>query len=119
MADEIRCTFCGVDRTHAWKLVTGFGAVVCDACVKLCRAAEHDRDASVRVVRVRPTRVGPTALVGYIRPAERPFDEACAFCGQEPNKDGRLFVADSASICGECIILCEGIHMEERHARGV
>jgi ATP-dependent protease Clp ATPase subunit len=117
--DEMRCTFCGVDRTHAWKLVAGFGAVVCDACVKLCRAAEQDIDASMRVVRVCPTKVGPTGLVGYIRPASRRFDEACPFCNQAPDTDRRLFVAEIASICSECILLCEGIYEEERRARGL
>jgi ATP-dependent protease Clp ATPase subunit len=116
--DEIRCTFCGVDRAHAWKLVAGFGAVVCDGCVKLCRVAEQDIDASIRVVHIRPTKVGPTVLVGSIRRANRRFDEACPFCGQEPDKNRRLFVAESASICNECIALCEEIHEEERRVRG-
>jgi ATP-dependent protease Clp ATPase subunit len=114
----VRCTFCGVERDHTWKVVVGFGTVICDGCVRLCHEAVATAPESPLVIPIRPTKVGPTLLAKGILPAPRPFDVACPFCNGEP-ADGRpLFLADTASICSECIALCEEIYEQERRAGG-
>jgi ATP-dependent protease Clp ATPase subunit len=112
--DDLRCTFCGLDRQRAGHLVAGFGAVICDGCVGVCRAAEQTLADSVRVVAVHPAKVGPTARPASIALPSRPFGGACPFCGLPPSDDRRLFVADAASICSDCLTLCEEFLEEQR-----
>jgi ATP-dependent protease Clp ATPase subunit len=113
MADtrrEIYCTFCGVDPKAARHLVTGFGAVICDECVGLCHQAEKGLADSARVVPMRPVQLGSTTLVTYnVEAAAHPFGEACPFCGLPPTSERRLFLAEHASICTDCIRLCDGV----------
>jgi|SRR5450432_3038455 len=114
----VRCTFCGVERQDTWKLVVGFGTVICDGCVKLCHVAAADLPQSALVVPLEPAKIGPTLLAKGILPAPRPFTVACPFCNREPKEDRPLFLADTASICSDCVALCEEIYEQEPKARG-
>lgn len=114
----VRCTFCGVEREHTWKVVVGFRTVICDGCVQLCHEAAAALPESQLVVPLRPTKVGPILLAKGILPAARPFDVACPFCNREPTEGRPLFLADTASICSECIALCEQIYEDERRSEG-
>jgi ATP-dependent protease Clp ATPase subunit len=111
------CSFCGVDRYHTRKLVTGLGAVVCEGCVSLCRSAEKHAPEATLIIPIQPLKVGPVAAPPWTKSSIAPFAEACPFCGLTPSKERKLFVAEVASICSECTVLCEGIYEEERRGR--
>jgi hypothetical protein len=110
----VRCTFCGVDDEYERKVVIGFGTVICDGCVALCRAEENGLPVTACVVPFRPEIVGPRGLAKGILPASRPFASVCPFCDREPSTARRLFVGDTGSICSECIATCEQIYGQER-----
>ena len=109
----VRCTFCGADKQHTTQLVVGFGTVICRNCVILCHAAERGLPESVRVVPLQPPTVGPKVLAKGILPARHPFSVACPFCDREPTEGRRLFLGDGASICSECIALCDEMDQQE------
>jgi ClpX C4-type zinc finger len=35
-SDDVRCSFCGKDRTQTARLIAGPGVYICDRCVELC-----------------------------------------------------------------------------------
>jgi ATP-dependent protease Clp ATPase subunit len=92
MDDEIRwrellhCSFCGRRQRRVRKLIAGPGIYICDGCVALARTWPPLPD---------PGR-------------------ACGFCGGWSPGKGRVVASGAATICTDCLDLCDEIIREEQ-----
>ncbi len=109
-----RCTFCGRAKREVGTLIEGPLAMICDVCVNGCLDALRSRPATCRVLAFRP--------VGSDKPEtleENPSRIAgtCHFCGRPESETACLLHGYVASICDECVMLCEDFLADERDER--
>ena len=92
MDDELRwrellhCSFCEASRRQRRKLVAGPGVYICHRCVTLARSWP---------------------------PVPHP-GRTCSFCGSWSPAQGRVVAHGAATICAQCLDLCDEIIAEER-----
>jgi ATP-dependent protease Clp ATPase subunit len=85
--DLLRCSFCGRAQRQVAKLIAGPQDVfICDGCVALARRWPVGAD---------PRRT-------------------CSFCGRSAATVARLVSHGAASVCDECLDLCDEIIAEEQ-----
>jgi ATP-dependent protease Clp ATPase subunit len=85
--DLLHCSFCGLAQRQVAKLIAGPDAnFICDGCVTLARAWPVGAD---------PART-------------------CGFCGKAAATVTRLVSHGEASVCDECLDLCDEILAEEQ-----
>jgi ATP-dependent protease Clp ATPase subunit len=84
--DLLRCSFCGRAQGQCAKLVAGPGVYICDGCVTLARTWP---------------------------PAPYP-GRTCSFCGQWDPGKARVTTHGSATICADCLDLCDEIIVAEQ-----
>jgi ClpX C4-type zinc finger protein len=118
---ETGCSFCGVQRSEARKLIAGPGVFICDGCVDLAVEVLAEGEAANRRTRLVGTDPG--------NPKAR-----CSFCGRKRDRAGDMAEApdrpplplrkrssfarraEAVRICGDCIGLCEEILSEQRES---
>lgn len=107
--DLLACTFCGRSQSEVRKLVAGPSAFICDSCIGL--AEDVVNSGSAADTPLGPVRAVPTQ--------ER---QACSFCGKPRYRVAGLAAISAqtrgrypepASICTECIDLCNEILAKE------
>jgi ClpX C4-type zinc finger len=107
-AATLACSFCGTHQRKTRKLIAGPGVFICDRCVTEARhiAAGNTATGTASLIAVGPRASG-----------------RCGFCGKDRGRVARLVtveggppVADrrpgkyaTASICNECLDLCDEI----------
>ncbi len=106
----LACTFCGSPQNKVRKLIAGPGAYICDGCVEAAETVIGSGQAA-------STQAGLiTAVPGQEKQAR------CSFCGKyRPTVAGLAKVSAenmdqapaSATICTECLELCDEINREE------
>jgi ATP-dependent protease Clp ATPase subunit len=84
--DLLHCSFCGRAQQQVAKLVAGPGVYICDGCVAQARTW----------------------------PADPYPGRSCRFCGKWTPGTGRVTTHGSATICAECLDLCDEIIAEEQ-----
>ena len=84
--DLLRCSFCGRAQRQVPKLIAGPGVSICSGCVTLARTW----------------------------PALPHPGRTCSFCGKWRPRDGRVAGHGTATICDECLDLCDEIIAEEQ-----
>ena len=84
--DLLRCSFCDRTQGQCAKLIAGPGVYICDRCVTLARTWP---------------------------PAPHP-GRTCSFCGRWDPRKTRVTTHRSATICAECLDLCDQIIAEEQ-----
>jgi ATP-dependent protease Clp ATPase subunit len=83
----LHCSFCGRAQGQVAKLIAGPDTrFICDGCVALARTWPAGGD---------PQR-------------------SCSFCGRSAATVARLVTHEAASICDECLDLCDEIVAEEQ-----
>ena len=105
---DLSCTFCGKAQREVRKLIAGPTIYICDECIKLSndilaeeaeRKGREDGTASAPKKKERTKEPGPKFC--------------CSFCGKYQREVRSLIAGPSASICNECIGLCNDIIAEE------
>ena len=100
--DLLSCSFCGKHQKQIQKLIAGPGVYICNECTELVH----------RVLAVPSgTATTPIATIGQVSAADRA--ELCSFCGKPRYLLTAMASADGASICNECLELCDEIISEE------
>ena len=94
------CTFCGKNQNEVKKLIAGPGVNICGQCVDVCNKV---LDGSP------PSKLPEIAAV---------VKGKCSFCGKIPEQtaSGQMLSGSGASICHECVDLCNEIVNEELFA---
>jgi ribosome-binding protein aMBF1 (putative translation factor) len=105
----LACSFCGRTQPRTKVLVAGPGVWICDRCIK--------RAGTVMTSgRAAQTPLGPLSAV-----PEDVTDRRCSFCGKSRYQVSGLVISidnpvgksgEDASICAECLSLCQEIHAE-------
>ena len=99
----LACSFCGRSGYDVAHLVAGPGVYICERCVE---AAGHVGGPGERQAGASLTAVS----------ADHP-SSVCSFCGKKRADVDRLITAGPrASICGDCLTLCQDIVEEQRDA---
>ena len=113
--DFCNCSFCGIGKDEAHKLIAGPGVFICDQCVALAH------DVSLKGEPGSNQRTRLTLVAARTR---------CSFCGKRSRKIPRLvggpglpssklqrtkYGGPGARICSECLDLCDEIMFEESH----
>ena len=106
----LACTFCGISQYKVRKLIAGPGVYICDACVELAQGVLSSGS-------VTNTRLGPMHAV-----PDRDGRVRCRFCDKHRDQVAGLAamsagtddeVSVPATICAECLSLCNEIITEE------
>lgn len=124
-APEVACTFCGRKRTEAMKLIAGPHACICDTCVPRARtvisSGPQPNSPFVPVI-MMPEHGQPQC-----EPRSEPRTKlACSFCGSQRHQVAGLAASSippapssaphgllpRATICTECLDLCDEIFAE-------
>jgi ClpX C4-type zinc finger len=100
--DLLSCSFCGKHQKQIQKLIAGPGAYICNECVKRVHGV---------LAAAGKTATTPIATIGQVSAADRA--EQCSFCGKPRSKITAMASAGHATICNECIELCDEIISEE------
>jgi hypothetical protein len=108
------CTFCGRDQKHVKKLIAGPGAYICDNCTGLARNVISSGE---------PVNAGGAWLTA-VPEQEQQLRVPCSFCGKYRHQVVGLAASSAqterkvpATICNECLDLCEEIITEELTSR--
>jgi hypothetical protein len=108
------CTFCGRDQKHVKKLIAGPGAYICDNCTGLARNVISSGE---------PVNAGG-AWLAAVPEQEQQLRVPCSFCGKYRYQVAGLAASSAqterkvpATICNECLDLCEEIITEELTSR--
>ena len=106
------CSFCGKSQPEAAKLIAGPGVYICDGCVTLAEGVLDSGEAA-------RTEYGQVTTVSEQNPRM-----SCSFCGKTRAQVPGLATAPTvphrktpATICPECLALCDEIIAEELAAR--
>jgi hypothetical protein len=120
--DLLACTFCGKPQNKVRKLIAGPGVYICEGCIELIENVISSGQAA-------RTGLGPIGNV-----PEQQKRERCNFCGKPRDQvagmagialgaeggtgegaGGKLpgKPAGTATICSECLVLCNEIIVEE------
>jgi len=106
------CSFCGKSQHEVAKLIAGPGVYICDGCVTLAEGVLTSGEAA-------GTEYGLVTTVSEQNPRM-----ACSFCGKTRGQVPGLAIAPPvphrqtpATICPECLALCDEIIAEELAAR--
>ena len=106
----LACTFCGSPQNKVRKLIAGPGAYICDGCVEAAETVISSGQAA-------STQLGSITAV-----PEQEEHARCSFCGKYRPTVAGLAMASaqsvgqtsaSATICTECLELCDEINREE------
>lgn len=106
----LACTFCGRPQNKVRKLIAGPGACICERCVEAAETAIGSGQAA-------STQVGLISAV-----PEQEKQARCSFCGKYRSTVAGLAMVSaentgqapaSATICTECLELCDEINREE------
>jgi hypothetical protein len=92
---EIACSFCGLPKSEARRIVAGPDVFVCDRCIALASEVV-DRGESQVNERVALVLVSDSSL-------------ACSFCGKKAQGATRMTTSGEVRICGDCLGLCNQI----------
>ena len=92
---EATCVGCGVEKRAADRAIAGPSVLICDRCV---------RRAAGLLDGWRPGEVRTAAPGAAAR--------RCSFCGKGREECFGLLAFTRGAICGECVVLCEGILQE-------
>jgi hypothetical protein len=107
---ELACSFCGRRQRKARKLVAGPDVYICESCVEKAETA-------IRSGKDTETSPGPLQSVPDTMAQRR-----CSFCGKRRHQvtglatsvgDPAGKLADDATICADCLILCREILSEQ------
>ena len=107
---DLACTFCGRSQHEVRKLIAGPGVYICDACVELAEGVASSGTAAT-------TQLGAVHAV-----PEQDRRARCRFCGKNRDQITGLAAmaaetgsegSGPASICTECLSLCNEILTEE------
>jgi hypothetical protein len=106
------CSFCGKTQHEAAKLIAGPGVYICDECVRLAEGVLGSGEGAC-------TEYGQVTAVSEQNPRM-----PCSFCGKTRDQVPGLAIAPPvphrktpATICPECLALCDEIIAEERAIR--
>jgi len=106
------CSFCGKSQHAAAKLIAGPGVYICDGCVTLAETVLGSGEGA-------RTEYGQVTTVSEANPRM-----PCSFCGKTRDQVPGLAIAPPvphrktpATICPECLALCDEIIAEERAIR--
>ena len=106
------CSFCGKSQHEAAKLIAGPSVYICDGCVTLAEGVLGSGEAA-------STEYGQVTAV-----SEQDPRMPCSFCGKTRDQVPGLAIAPQvphrkapATICPECLALCDEIIAEELAAR--
>jgi ClpX C4-type zinc finger protein len=142
-APQVACTFCGRDRAQGAKLIAGPHAYICDTCVPQARAVitAGPRPGGPFV----PVILTPEHAKPQCEPKSEPKSEpesepegepqvklACSFCGKQRHQVVGLAASSippapgpaprgllpRATVCIECLDLCDEIFAEEPAENG-
>ena len=91
------CTFCERRDDQVAKLIAGPGVFICDACVALADQVKNG---------------GSRAARGSLTLAREGSKARCSFCRKRRTADRPLLTSSAASICGECLHVCQQIIMD-------
>jgi ClpX C4-type zinc finger len=106
----LACSFCGKQQNQVRKLIAGPGVYICDPCIDLAGnvvGSGQSADTELGTMNALPAHA--TRL-------------KCSFCGKDRGQASGMAVmpavtpertAASASICSECLVLCNEIITEE------
>lgn len=94
------CSFCA----EQGELVAGPDVNICWSCVPLVAAVGEGREAD------------PSVPMWIAAADEKAGDSSCSFCGKSPRQTTYQVRGLSASICNECIGLCDEIIAESEIA---
>jgi lambda repressor-like predicted transcriptional regulator len=107
------CSFCGKSQRQVAKLIAGPGVYICDGCVSLAEGVLGSGEAA-------RTEYGQVMTV-----SEQDPRMPCSFCGKTRGQVPGLAIAPPvprrktpATICPECLALCDEIIAEEFAIRG-
>ncbi|MGH3257154.1 MAG: ClpX C4-type zinc finger protein [Streptosporangiaceae bacterium] len=107
------CSFCGKTQHEAAKLIAGPSVYICDGCVTLAEGVLASGEAA-------RTEYGHVTTV-----AEQNPRMPCSFCGKTRDQVPGLAIAPPvphrktpATICPECLALCDEIISEEFAVEG-
>jgi hypothetical protein len=96
---ELICTFCDEAPHESAKLVAGPDVFICDRCVTLAaRACAHGRAGKEGTL---------------VREGAR-SKRACSFCGHTRSPARQVVSGAAASVCADCLRLCEQILGDRR-----
>jgi hypothetical protein len=102
------CSFCGKSHHQVAKLIAGPGVYICDGCVRLAEGVIGSGE-------VAHTEYGQVTTVSVQNPRM-----PCSFCGKTRGQVPGLAIAPPvphrktpATICPECLALCDEIIAEE------
>jgi|SRR5215472_4534895 len=100
-AGKLRCcSFCGRPQQKVKKLIAGPGVFICDRCIPVATA-------------VLDTGTPAAMAWGTISPvAEEVREQRCRFCGKRRDQATGIASAGDASVCAECLVLCNEIVAE-------
>lgn len=107
----LACSFCGRTQPRTKVLVAGPGVWICDGCIKLAGTVMTSGCAA-------QTPLGRLSAV-----PEDATDRRCSFCGTRRYQVSGLVISignpigkirEDASICAECLSLCQEICAERR-----
>ena len=106
----LACTFCGRHQKQVKKLIAGPSVYVCDHCTGLARAVVSTGE---------PVRTEAGWLTATPE-REQQVNVPCSFCGKHRHQVAGLAASTAqtargvpATICNECLDLCEEIITEE------
>ena len=91
------CTFCQRRDDQVAKLIAGPEVFICDACVALADQVKNG---------------GSRAARGSLTLATEGARARCSFCRKRRTADRPLLTSSAASICGECLHVCQQIIMD-------
>jgi hypothetical protein len=122
-APQVACTFCGRDRAQGTRLIAGPHVYICDICVPRART----------VISSGPQPGSPFVPVILMPAHAEPKGEpqvklACSFCGKQLHQVAGLAASSTppatggllprATVCTECLDLCDEIFAEEPPENG-
>jgi len=94
------CSFCGNPQTQVAKLIAGPEIYICNGCV----------DTASRVVATGEPAVTPLSEVASLG---EDAAAKCGFCGKRRHQVPGVAAAGPATVCSECLELCQEILREE------